>query len=122
VVTLPIEVRRTAPLNVRHLRIQYLPKSPRIWHQALIPLERPKRRTREGGSEWEPIKILSQKNSAYIPIATPSHTQTSGSTHKPPLKPYEQSLKRLGNKVEANTKELEQSTKKAETYRVNRHK
>jgi hypothetical protein len=23
-----------------------------------------------GGSKWEPIKILSQKNSAYIPIAT----------------------------------------------------
>jgi hypothetical protein len=40
-----------------------------------------------GGSEWEPIKILSQKNSTYIPIATPSHTQTSGSTHKPPLIP-----------------------------------
>jgi hypothetical protein len=46
-----------------------------------------KRRTREGGSEWEPIKILTQKNSAYIPISTPSHTQTSGSTHKPPLIP-----------------------------------
>jgi hypothetical protein len=40
-----------------------------------------------GGSEWEPLKILSQKNSAYIPIATPSHTQTRGSTHKPPLIP-----------------------------------
>jgi hypothetical protein len=53
----------------------------------LIP-EGSKRRTREGGgSEWEPIKILSQKNSAYIPIATPSHTQTSGSTHKPLLIP-----------------------------------
>jgi hypothetical protein len=30
VVTLPIEVRRTAPVNVRHLRIQDLSKSPRI--------------------------------------------------------------------------------------------
>jgi hypothetical protein len=39
VVTLPIEVRRTAPLNVRHLRIQDLSKSKRIRHQALIPIE-----------------------------------------------------------------------------------
>jgi hypothetical protein len=31
---------------------------------ALIPLEGLKRRTREGGSEWVPIKILF-KNSAY---------------------------------------------------------
>jgi hypothetical protein len=31
-------------------------------------------------------------------------------------------LERLGSKAEANTTELEQSTKKAETYRVNRHK
>jgi hypothetical protein len=29
---------------------------------------------------------------------------------------------KLGSKAEANTKELEQSTKKAETYRVNQHK
>jgi hypothetical protein len=27
-----------------------------------------------GGSEWESIKIVSQKNSAYIPIATPRVT------------------------------------------------
>jgi hypothetical protein len=39
VVTLPIEVRWTAPLNVRYLRIQDLSKSPRIRHQALIPIE-----------------------------------------------------------------------------------
>jgi hypothetical protein len=39
VVTLPIEVRRTAPLNIRHLRIQDLAKSPRIRHQALILIE-----------------------------------------------------------------------------------
>jgi hypothetical protein len=25
----------------------------------------------EKGSEWDPIKILSQKNWAYVPIATP---------------------------------------------------
>jgi hypothetical protein len=39
VVTLPIEVRQTAPLNVCHLRIQDLSKSPQIRHQALIPIE-----------------------------------------------------------------------------------
>jgi hypothetical protein len=39
VVTLPIDVRQTALLNVRHLRIQDLSKSPRIRHQALIPIE-----------------------------------------------------------------------------------
>jgi multidrug resistance efflux pump len=79
-------------------------------------VEGPKRRIREGGgSEWEPIKILSQKNSAYIPIATLSHTQTS-------LDTLRTKLERPRSKEEANTKELEQSTKKAETYRVNRHK
>jgi hypothetical protein len=41
----------------------------------------------ERGSEWELMKILSHRNSTYIPIATPSHTQTRGSTHKPPLIP-----------------------------------
>jgi hypothetical protein len=39
VVTLPIEVWRTAPLNVRHLWTQDLSKSQRIRHQALIPIE-----------------------------------------------------------------------------------
>jgi hypothetical protein len=39
VVTLPIKVRWTAPLNVRHLRIQDLSKSQRIRHQALLPIE-----------------------------------------------------------------------------------
>jgi hypothetical protein len=69
----------------------------------------------------EPIKILSQKNSTYIPIATPSHTQTSGSTQTS-LETLGTKLERLGSKAEANTKEHEQSTKKAETYQVNRHK
>jgi hypothetical protein len=39
VVTLAIEVRWTAPLNIRHLRIRDLLKSQRIRHQALIPIE-----------------------------------------------------------------------------------
>jgi hypothetical protein len=39
VVTLAIEVRRTTPLNVRHLRIQDFSKSQRIQHQSLIPIE-----------------------------------------------------------------------------------
>jgi hypothetical protein len=43
------------------------------------------------------------------------HTQTS-------LDALGTKLERLGSKAKANTKELEQSTKKAETYRVNRHK
>jgi hypothetical protein len=34
-----------------------------------------------GGSEWEPIKILSQKNSAYIPIATPRVTHEQAEAH-----------------------------------------
>jgi hypothetical protein len=35
------------------------------------------------GSEWEPIKILSQKNSAYIPIATlrVTHEQVEAHTN-----------------------------------------
>jgi hypothetical protein len=43
------------------------------------------------------------------------HTQTS-------LDTLGTKLERLGSKAESNTKGLEQSTKKAETYRVNRHK
>jgi hypothetical protein len=43
------------------------------------------------------------------------HTQTS-------LDTLGTKLERLGGKAEANMKGLEQSTKKAETYRVNRHK
>jgi hypothetical protein len=39
-------------------------------------LEGPKRRTREGGSEWEPIKILF-KNSAYEPDFTLAPPQAS---------------------------------------------
>jgi hypothetical protein len=38
--------------------------------------EGPKRRTREGGSEWEPIKILF-KNSAYEPNFTHAPLQAS---------------------------------------------
>jgi hypothetical protein len=34
-----------------------------------------------GGSEWEPIKILSRKNSAYIPIATPRVTHEQAEAH-----------------------------------------
>jgi hypothetical protein len=39
-------------------------------------VEGPKRRTREGGSEWEPIKILF-KNSAYEPKFTRAPPQAS---------------------------------------------
>jgi hypothetical protein len=46
---------------------------------------------------------------------TRKHTQTS-------LDTLGTKLERQGSKAEANAKELEQSTKKAETYRVNRHK
>jgi hypothetical protein len=43
-------------------------------------------------------------------------------SHTNKRKHTQTSLDTLGSKAEANTKELEQSTKKAETYRVNRHK
>jgi hypothetical protein len=47
-----------------------------------------------GGSEWEPIKILSQKNSAYIPIATPRVTHEQREAHTNVSQdPKEQSLK-----------------------------
>jgi hypothetical protein len=41
-----------------------------------VLVEGPKRRTREGGSEWEPIKILF-KNSAYEPKFTRAPPQAS---------------------------------------------
>jgi hypothetical protein len=43
---------------------------------AWVVSEGPKRRTREGGSEWEPIKILF-KNSAYEPKFTRAPPQAS---------------------------------------------
>jgi hypothetical protein len=43
-------------------------------------------------------------------------------SHTNKRKHTQTSLDTLGSKEEANTKELEQSTKKAETYRVKRHK
>jgi hypothetical protein len=70
VVTLPIEVRRTTPLNVCHLRIQDLSNSPRIRQQALIPVEGSDSDKR-GGSEWEPVKILLKEPGLYprqIPV------------------------------------------------------
>jgi flagella basal body P-ring formation protein FlgA len=42
----------------------------------IIRCEGPKRQTREGGSEWEPIKILF-KNSAYEPDFTRAPLQAS---------------------------------------------
>jgi hypothetical protein len=78
--------------------------------------------TRGGESEWELIKILSQKNSAYIPIATPrvtheqveAHTNLSQDLRNKAWKARKQS----GSKHERTRA----TTKKAETYRVNRHK
>ena len=37
--------------------------------------------TREGGSEWEPIKILSKENSAYVPKSHPSILHTCCQDH-----------------------------------------
>jgi hypothetical protein len=66
-VVLAIEVWRTRTLFlVRHPWILDWLKSIKTRNLALIPLEGPKRRTKEGGSEWELIKIL-LKNSAYTP-------------------------------------------------------
>jgi hypothetical protein len=49
--------------------------------------ERPKRRTREGGSEWELIKILF-KNSAYEPDFTRAPPQASLAKSTQPLECY----------------------------------
>jgi hypothetical protein len=53
----------------------------------MIPLEGPKRRTREGGSEWEPIKILF-KNSAYEPNFTHAPPHASLAKSMQPLECY----------------------------------
>ena len=37
--------------------------------------------TREGGSEWEPIKILSEENSAYVPKSLPNVLHTCCQDH-----------------------------------------
>ena len=37
--------------------------------------------TREGGSEWEPIKILSEENSAYVQKSLPSVLHTCSQDH-----------------------------------------
>jgi hypothetical protein len=49
--------------------------------------EGPKWRTREGGSEWEPVKILF-KNSAYEPDFTRALLQASLAKFTQPLKCY----------------------------------
>jgi hypothetical protein len=49
--------------------------------------EGPKRRTREGGSEWEPIKILI-KNSVYEPNFTRAPPRASLAKPTQPLKCY----------------------------------
>jgi hypothetical protein len=49
--------RARTPFLVRHPWILDRLESTKT-RTALIPLEGPIRRTREGGSEWEPIKIL----------------------------------------------------------------
>jgi hypothetical protein len=62
---------------------QAVPKSSRLGIKAYNPgytaiwrTKGPKRRTREGGSEWEPIKILF-KNSAYEADFTHAPPQAS---------------------------------------------
>jgi hypothetical protein len=53
-------INETQELNVAYTLVHFFD----CWNS-----EGPKRRTREGGSEWEPIKILF-KNSAYEPKCT----------------------------------------------------
>jgi hypothetical protein len=53
----------------------------------VVAFEGPKRRTREGRSEWEPIKILF-KNSAYEPDFTRASPQASLAKSTQPLKCY----------------------------------
>jgi hypothetical protein len=74
-----------------------------------VPRWRTEKATREGGSEWEPIKILLQReNSTYTPIATWfTRTHKSGSklgTHKP-TRPRDKTRTKLEElEAEANHK------------------
>jgi hypothetical protein len=64
---------------------------------------------------------FSEELSLYPNRNSESHTNTRKHTQTA-LDPLGTKLERLGSKAEANAKEHKQSTKKAETYRVNRHK
>jgi hypothetical protein len=64
---------------------------------------------------------FSKEFGLYPNCNSESHTNKQKHT-KTTLDTLVTKLERLGSKVEANTKELEQSTKKAVTYQVNRHK
>jgi hypothetical protein len=65
----PNPVLGTPSLDLRLVRVN---KDPNL---ALIPLEGPIRRTREGGSEWEPIKILLEGDGNSKKINTASNTR-----------------------------------------------
>jgi hypothetical protein len=87
-VVFAIEVWKTqTPFLVGHPWILDWLESIKTRNMALIPLEGPKRRTREGGSEWEPIKILF-KNSAYEPNFTRIPPQASLAKPTEPLECY----------------------------------
>ena len=73
---------------------------------------------REGGSEWEPIKILSQKNSAYVPITTPrvTHDQAGAQSN---LSRDLRNKAWKARKQSGSKHERARATKqKAESYRI----
>jgi hypothetical protein len=69
-----------APLSSSHPMDSRLVRATRI-HNLLWYQLKDRNGDQRGGSEWEQIKILSQKNSAYIPIATPRVTHKQAEAH-----------------------------------------
>jgi hypothetical protein len=65
----PNPVPGTPSLDLKLVRVN---KDPNL---SLIPLEGPIRRTREGGSEWEPIKILLEGDEGSNKKNTASNTR-----------------------------------------------
>jgi hypothetical protein len=75
-----------------------------------------------GVTEWELIKILSQKNSAYIPIATPRVTHEQVEAHTNLSRDLRNKAWKSRKQSGSKHKRARATKRKAETYRVNRHK
>jgi hypothetical protein len=90
------------PMDPRLDRVTWIHN--RLWYQL-----KNRKGDQRGGSEWEPIKILLQReNSAYTPIATRfARTHKSGSklgTHKPTRPRDRPRIKLEGLEAEASHK------------------
>jgi hypothetical protein len=75
-----------------------------------------------GGSEWEPIKIPSQKNSAYIPIATPRVTHEQMEAHTNLSRDLRNKAWKARKQSRSKHERTRATKRKPETYRVNWHK